>query len=90
MDTMTEARLWLAEQLRTLADDLEQQRVLAFSFSSPAEFVELKPEDGDTLVRRAFTGVRSLYVTYTEHPLTDGRVQHFHDANIRRRSADGD
>ena len=46
------------------------------------EVVEADPEDGDEFVRRAFTDVKGLYVTYTEHPLADGRVQPFHESNM--------
>ena len=79
---LAETRKWLAGELRKLADAVEHQRVLGFSVSTPAELVEVDPEDGDEFTRRAFTGVKGLYVTYTEHPLADGRVQPFHETHM--------
>ena len=79
---LAETRKWLAGELRKLADGVEHQRVLSFSVGMPAELVEVDPEDDDESVRRAFTGVKGLYVTYTEHPLADGRVQPFHESNM--------
>ena len=82
---LAETRKWLAGELRKLADAVEHQRVLSFSVDMPAELVEVDPEDGDEFTRRAFTGVKGLYVTYTEHPLADGRVQPFHESQISTR-----
>jgi hypothetical protein len=76
---MKTARTWLAGELRQLATDIELKRVLAFSWSQPHEIVEVTPEEGDTGVRRAFTGVRSLFVTYTKHPLVTDRVDPYLD-----------
>ena len=83
---LAETRKWVAGELRKLADDIEFQRVLAFSFSTPAEVIEVEPEDGDRIVRRAFTGVKGLYVTYTEHPLAVDRVQRVQETNINDES----
>lgn len=90
MADMKAARTYLAGELRNLAEDIEKQRVLAFSWSQPHEIVEVKPEDGDTAVRRAFTGVRSLIVTYTEHPLATERVDAYLTDNLKDTWIDGD
>ena len=83
---LAETRKWLAAGLRKLADDVEHQRVLSFNVSMPAEVIEVEPEDGDKFVRRAFTGVKGVYVTYTKHPLAVDRVQRVHETNINDES----
>ena len=87
-----ETRKWLASALRKLADDVERQRVLSFNVSMPTEVVEVEIEDGDKSVRYACTGVKGLYVTYTEHPLATERVRHVHETNLSSGevAADGD
>ena len=79
---MEVARTWLVKLLGDLARDVETKRVLTFSVSTPHEIIDVELEEGETHIRRAFTGVKGLHVTFTEHPLAVDRVPDFHDANV--------
>lgn len=90
MNDVKTAHDWTVKQLRDLVDNIENQRVLAFRFCSPADIVICSPEDGDTMVRRALTGVKALHVTYTEHPLAVDRVDVVHDRHYADETASED
>lgn len=78
----TIARAWLAGELRKLAGAIEDRRVVAFAASTPLEIVQVPPQPGDQWEKHAQTGVKGLYVTFTERADATERVEAFHALRV--------